>query len=487
MSQQAQTIKPTERYLFLLNFLDLAQATGVPDAQWEHFQQSHLLDSGTFRIETKSRQIAWSWITGAESVADAILDRRDSIFVSINQEEAKEKIRYAHAVYEALRIGGLPKIVKHNELNLEFANGARLSSVPAKPPRGRARANIYLDEFAHVKDSRKIYGAAMPVISKGGRIRIGSSPLGATGLFWEIYTQSIRTYPGYSRKKTPWWEVKAFCTDVATARSAAPMMDTLDRVDLFGTDRIKAIHANVALEDFQQEYECAWVDETTSWITWDEIKSITDDELICHHAKTREKNTGSAYDAIDRMVWQVDNKEIEHMYTAGLDIGRTKNTSELFLVGVGKDKFPLRLMVTMDNMEFDDQYNIVSYAIEKLPIIRVLVDQNGIGRNIAENLWKRYSAKVEGVDFGAATKQLWATDAKMMTQQKKAVIPNNRDLAYQIHSIKRIVTQSNNLVFDTEKNEKHHADMFWAWALALSMAKQLRAKTAGVLGGRRSR
>lgn len=483
-----QTIhKPTERYAFLLNFLDLPAATGVPDAQWEHFQQSHLLDDGTFRIETKSRQIAWSWITGAEAIADAILAGRDSIFVSINQEEAKEKIRYAHSVYESLRINGLPKIVKHNELNLELSNGARLSSVPAKPPRGRARANIYLDEFAHIKDARRIYGAAMPVISKGGRIRIGSSPLGATGLFWEIFTESIRTYPGYQRKRTPWWEVKAFCKNVAEARIHAPLINTFDRVDLFGTDRIKAIFANVALEDFQQEYECAWVDEVTSWITWDEIKSITDDDLLCYHAKCREKNFQQAFNMIDSMADLVDSKAIEHMYTGGLDIGRTKNTSEFFAIGVGKQNYPLRLMITMDNMEFDDQYAIVSYAIENLPFVRVLVDQNGIGRNIAENLFKRYSAKVEGVNFSSETKQLWATDAKMMAQQKKAVIPNDRDLAYQIHSIKRIVTQSNNLMFDTERNEKHHADMFWAWALALSTAKQLRDKTASVLGGRRSR
>jgi hypothetical protein len=33
------------------------------------------------------------------------------------------------------------------------------------------------------------------------------------------------------------------------------------------------------------------------------------------------------------------------------------------------------------------------------------------------------------------------------------------------------VTGSKNLVFDTERNEKHHADKFWAWALALATAR----------------
>jgi phage FluMu gp28-like protein len=37
---------------------------------------------------------------------------------------------------------------------------------------------------------------------------------------------------------------------------------------------------------------------------------------------------------------------------------------------------------------------------------------------------------------------------------------------YQIHSIRKKVTGANNTVYDTESNEKHHADMFWALALA---------------------
>ena len=75
--------------------------------------------------------------------------------------------------------------------------------------------------------------------------------------------------------------------------------------------------------------------------------------------------------------------------------------------------------------------------------------------------------RVVGVDFTNATKTLWATDAKMLIQNRRTPLPVDREIAYQIHSIKRLVTASKNLVFDTERNEKHHADKFWAWALAL--------------------
>ena len=135
------------------------------DARWEAFQIDHLDDEKTFRIETKSRQIAWSWISAAEAVAEAHADLwgdqpRDSIFVSIKTEEAAEKIRYARRIYDSLKerspIGSsMHRITRDGQLHLEFSNGARLNSLPAVPPRGRARANVYLDEFAHVAQVRR--------------------------------------------------------------------------------------------------------------------------------------------------------------------------------------------------------------------------------------------------------------------------------------------------------------------------------------------
>jgi phage FluMu gp28-like protein len=464
------------RARFLVQYLDLPAATGVDDARWEHFQLSHLNDDSTFRIEDKSRQIAWSWLVAAESVANAMLDNTSSIYVSINQDEAKEKVRYARAIYDSLHAPfKLPALVRDNELGLEFESGARLLSLPATPPRGKPRFWVYLDEYAHVKKDREIYRAAVPIISKGGRVRVGSSPLGASGMFWELFEQKLRRYPGYSRKVTPWWEVQAFCTDVRTARTVAPGLLAHEAVERFGNHRIRDIYDNVPEDDFRQEYCGAFVDETTSWITWDEIKAMQDEELTWMKAEGKGGDVSRAHEAIEQLARLVDQDKIEKVLAGGLDIGRTRNTTELYAVGVSTlSSYPLRLAVTLDGVEFDDQLEVVSHALRSLPLIGVNIDQNGIGRNLAESLRKRFPAKARGVDFTNDTKTLWATDAKMLIQQRKTPLPVDRDLAYQIHSIKRKVTPSKNLVFDTDTNEKHHADKFWAWALALALAKKPR-------------
>lgn len=466
----------TLRARFLVQRLDLPAATGVDDARWEHFQLAHLSDDSTFRIEDKSRQIAWSWLAAAESVACAVLDGTSSVYVSISQDEAKEKVRYARRVYENLQAPfPLPRLSRDNELGLEFDNGARLLSLPATPPRGKARFRVYLDEFAHVKRDRQIYTGALPIISKGGVLRIGSSPLGASGVFWEVFEQKLRLYPGYTRKITPWWEVQSFCVNVKAARRTAPGMPTAHRVEQFGNERIQAIYANLPEEDFRQEYEGEFVDETTAWITWDELKAVQDEELIWVKAECRGADVSRAHEAIEQLARLVDQDKVEKVLAGGLDIGRTRNTTELYAVGMSTlNSYPLRLAVTLDGVEFDDQLEVVSHALRALPLTGVNIDQNGIGRNLAESLRKRFPQKARGMDFTNETKALWATDAKMLIQQRKTPLPVDRDLAYQIHSIKRRVTPSKNLVFDTDTNEKHHADKFWAWALALAGAKKPR-------------
>src|SRR4051812_32729654 len=122
-------VAKTERAQFLVDNLDLSEATGYAGARWENFQLAHLQDNTTFRCEVKSRQIAWSWLTAAEAVADGLLNKTGSVFVSINLDEAKEKIRYAKNIIEALPKAMRPTLITDNRTELEFDNGARLISL----------------------------------------------------------------------------------------------------------------------------------------------------------------------------------------------------------------------------------------------------------------------------------------------------------------------------------------------------------------------
>lgn len=458
---------------FLVEYLNLPEAVGDPEASWETFQLKHLNNPSLFAIELKSRQVGFSWLTAAESTANGILKPKSTaIFLSINQDEAAEKIRYTKAVIEALDREVQPRLLTDNRLALEFSNGSRVISHPCRPPRGKAKADVYLDEFAHYPNADEVYRAAVPIASKGGKLRIGSSPLGARGKFWEIYTESMQKYPGYSRDRIPWWVIGALCKDIDQAEIEAPGLPTEDRVRKFGTPRLIQLFENMTLEDFQQEYECEWLDETVSWIDWDLIKRNQNLAAEEKHWYRKVKGVDAGMQAVNEVANMVVDGKIEQVFVGGVDIGRTRDTTEIVLNGVAQftNHLPYRLHITLERTEFADQEAVIRKVLDHLPVNSMLIDRNGIGAQLAENISRDYP-QAEGVNFTNETKKLWAVEAKLRAQRAEVPIPLERDFSYQIHSIRKKVTGAGNSQFDTDGNERHHADMFWAWALAIWAGK----------------
>lgn len=468
-------LKITRRYQFANQFVDLPAASNNPEARWEQFQLAQLCDNSIYNINDKSRQVAASFTMALEAVINAILEGQSSAFVSINLEEASEKIRYAQHILTCIHTPfKLPKLKRENRLTMEWENGARLISLPNREPRGKPQFHVYLDEFAHLLNARGIYSAAQGLIAKGRgqlRLRIASSLMGESGMHWEISTQTLREYGGFVRYKTPWWVTWAFCKNPIKANIQAPKMSTEERVAMFGRDTIQQIFSNVYLEDFQREFEAIYSDTNVAFITWDEIKNAYDGRLVWVKAHCEGKNISPAHQAIDQILLFIRANKIEKVLAAGMDIGRKRDTSEIFVVGKSTTgQYPLRLAITMNMTPYDEQLDVIHYLMTQLPISKLFIDQTGLGNNLAESAKKLFPNKVEGVDFTASSKELWAGDAKMLIQQGKTPLPVDRDIATQINSIKQRFTGSR-MSYDTEKNEKHHADKFWAWALSLAAAR----------------
>ena len=163
--------------------------------------------------------------------------------------------------------------------------------------------------------------------------------------------------------------------------------------------------------------------------------------------------------------------QIEGVLCGGIDVGRKKDLTEFFILGRSTSaQLPLRIMISLDRVEFEKQKSCFIEVIKRLPFTQVLVNRNGLGMQLAEDL-ERETGKAQGVSFTNPTKELWAVEARVQAEAGNTPLPVDRDLSYQIHSIKKTTTGAKNNVFDTERNEKHHADKFWAWALAIYASK----------------
>lgn len=455
---------------FAAEFIDIEKAAGLAEVSWEPHQIQFLNIVSRLSADSKARQIAWSFTAALDAVTSGILnDDTPHIFVSINLDEAKEKIRYCKAIVDATDPRVRPNVTQESTTSVEFGNKSRCISHPCRPPRGKGRARIYLDEMAHYKEGldREIYRAALPATVKGdGYIRIGSSPLGAKGFFWEVMTESMRRFPGCVRRYIPWWTVNALCNDVKAAATVAPKMHTGERVRQFGTLALVEIFENMFLEDFQQEYECAWVDELTAWITWEIIKrNQAAHDGVWWHAKSVDQ----ALHMLPLVQRAIYDGAIEPVFVGGIDVGRKKDLTEFMILGRQRGgALPIRFSISLDRVKFDDQQSCFWQIITQLPFTAVLVDRTGLGMQLAEGLER--TGKAAGVDFTNEMKELIAVESRIQAERSKTPLPMDRDVAYQIHSIKKTTTPGKLSRFDTEKNLKHHADKFWAWALGVYAA-----------------
>lgn len=238
------------------------------------------------------------------------------------------------------------------------------------------------------------------------------------------------------------------------------------------------------IDAFQQEFECMFVDEVTAWITWNEIRRNQqldhDGRHIFYMAKIKPSGAGfvnidQAINMIDALAQRIDAGLVESSLVAGYDVGRHKNASELTVLGESASgSLPYRLGITLQACEFDDQEAVLKYAMDNLPIRLLLIDKNGIGEQLSENMHKIYDARAQQFTFSNPSKALLATEIKVRMQKAEVPIPVDRDLAYEIHSIRKKITAAKNVVYDTEGSEAHHADKFWSLALAGWAGKQER-------------
>jgi phage FluMu gp28-like protein len=420
----------------------------------EPYQVGFLENRSRFRWVTKSRQVGFSFLFALEALARCHLrEKHTAVFVSYNLEDAKEKILVARQVHEELPLAFQKKLVVDSKTELAFeSNGAhqrlsRILSNPSKAPRGK-KGDVYLDELAHYVNDREVYrGSTALILRSNGQLTGCSTPLGRRGIFWEIAREEIRKYPHHTRQDVPWWLCRFFCVDTKRAAVEAPDMPTEERVERFGKPAIVEQFDSLDIDDFQQELEGRFVDESYSFFPYDLVLPNTTDDLLLADDFT-------------------DVPEPQGRIVAGFDVGRTRDRSELAVFDEVDGRFTCRLLRTYAEAPFAEQEADLRRLFEVLPIARLSIDRSGIGMNLAENLARDFP-QVVPENFTNDAKERWATDFKILLQRREVVLPRNRDLVAQIHSIKKRVLGSGKVAFDAERTARGgHADRFWAIALA---------------------
>lgn len=402
------------------------------------YQKKWLADNSRFKVAMFARQTGKTFTTTLEIVLDCLQteakgERTRWVILSRGERQAKEAInegvkRHMEAMGVACNVLEVPFNATLNALEVVFPNGSKITALPANPDTARGfSANVFLDEFAFHADSREIWKALFPVISAGWKLRVVSTPNGKGNKFYELMTDLANT------------EWSRHTVDIYQA-----VADGLPR-------NVEQLKKGLNDEDaWAQEFELQWLDEASSWLSYDLIDSVEH-----AHAGLPELYSGNPC-------------------FVGMDIAVRGDLTVIWVLELVGDILWTREIITLKRTALRHQLDELSAVMKRYNVIACYLDQTGMGEKMVEDAQYKHGTEcVQGVLFNVATKLNMATVGKNAFEDRKIRIPQgDSDLREDLHKLKKITGSTGQPRFVAESDSKGHADRTWACFLALLAANE---------------
>jgi len=403
------------------------------------YQKAWFVDKSRFKYGMFARQTGKTFTSTLEIVDDCftaeVEGRRSKwIILSRGERQAKEAMNEGvklHCRAYSMAIEEIETTWKGDEaeyvmFEARLPGGSVIQALPANPDTARGfSANVFLDEFAIHKNSREIWGALFPVVSKKGlKLRVTSTPKGKGNKFYELMTSQTSTA---SRHIIDIYQA----VKEGLPRDVDELKRELNDPDLWA-----------------QEYELKWLDEATSWLDYDLIDSV-------EHVSAGNPDLyqgGPCY--------------------IGNDIARRNDLWVAWVMEKVGDVLWTREISVLRRVTFAEQDAEMDRLFRKYKVIRLAADQTGMGEKPVEDMVRRYGAsRIEGVLFSSASKQKLATIGKQAFQDRKIRNPVG-DLALRddLHKLRKTVTSLGGIRFDADADSTGHADRAWACFLGVYAA-----------------
>ena len=300
-----------------------------------------------------------------------------------------------------------------------------MTALPSNPDTARgSTASVVLDEFAIDQDSRRIWAALFPVISrKGLRLRVLSTPNGRSNKFYEIMTAADSVWSRH-------------VVDIHQA-----VADGLDR----DIDELRAACADQ--EVWAREYELRFLDEASAWLSYDLIAAVEHSD-----AGQPAKYAGNPC-------------------FVGNDIAARGDLWVAWVWEVVGDVLWTREVRQLGRSSFAGHDAAIAEIMSRYRVARLAMDQTGMGEKPVEDARRRYPGRVEGVLFTAASKLALATVGKAAFEDRKVRIPEGDPaLRADLHKLRKVIGPTGIPRFVAESDSGGHADRAWAAFLGLAAA-----------------
>lgn len=408
----------------------------TPALQLYPYQRRWIQDESRFKIAMFARQCGKTFTSTLELALDCVRaesqgQRRRWVILSRGERQAREAMNEGVKLHLAALAAGFAAHDYEWEpgiraLEVELPGGSKITALPANPDTARGfSANVLLDEFAFHQDSRAIWKALFPVISKPGlKLRVISTPNGKGNKFYELMTGQD---DGWSRHVTDIYQAVAdgLPRDIEELRRGA------------GDDDLWA-----------QEFELKWLDEASAWLSFELISSCEDENA----GQSAHYQGGPCF--------------------VGVDIAARNDLFVIWVLEQVGDVYWTREIIERRRIPFAEQDELLAGVFRRYRVLRACMDQTGMGEKPVQDAQRRHgTSRVEGVLFTAANKLSMATRGRQAFEDRKLRIPAGRDeLRADLHKLKKMTGPTGAPRFVAESDHAGHADRAWACFMALSAA-----------------
>ena len=442
------------------------------------FQAEWIKDGSRIKLMEKSRQIGISWSTayGADERAaaqgarfDEWVSSRDDIQARLFIEDCKLWAGIMGMAAQDMGEVVLDADKKLSAYVLQFASGRRIHSMSSNPDaQAGKRGSRVLDEFALHREQRKMWAIAYPGITWGGSMELISTHRGSYSFFNQLVREARH---GGNPKKISLHRVtlqdaldQGFLFKLQQALPADAEQQDMDEAEYFDFTKSGAADA----ESFDQEYMCIPADDDAKFLEYGLITA-------CEYPGGTDWRRGLQGPFQGRLF-------------AGVDIGRKKDLTVLWVVEQLGDVFYTRHVEVMEKMRKSDQEKILWPWFEICD--RICIDSTGLGIGWTDDAQDKFGEhRVEGVSFTGQVKEALAYPLKGAMEDRKIRIPEDPKIRADLRKIQKTTTAAGNIRFvadgDDSTKVNGHADRFWALALALHAGSNPSAPIEFMSGGPR--
>ncbi len=423
------------------------------------YQSAWIRDTSRLKLMEKSRQIGISWATayaGVERAAaqgarhDEWVSSRDDLQARLFLEDCRFWAGVMNLAAQDLGEQVIDSKDKLTAYVLQFASGRRIHSMSSNPDaQAGKRGSRILDEFALHADPRKLWAIAYPGITWGGIMEVISTHRGSLNFFNTLVREAREKG---NPKRVSLHRVtlqdaleQGFLFKLQQSLPPDAEQQGMDEADYFDFVRRGAADE----ESFDQEYMCIPADDDAKFLEYGLITA-------CEY--------GGGID------WQ---RELDGPFTgqlyAGVDIGRKRDLTVLWLIERLGDVFYTRRVEVMERMRKSEQERILWPWFERCA--RICIDATGLGTGWADDAQDRFgSHRVEAVTFTAPVKEALAYPLRSAMEERLVRLPDDPMIRADLRKVQKVTTAAGNIRFQAEATPDGHADRFWALALALHAA-----------------